>query len=325
MNLLRYRVELVLAAACWGSGTVAVKYALGGIAPMTVLMVELLSATAIVWLVVLARGITRPPRPGRLFLLGVFEPGLTYAAVDLGLMHTNASDASLLGGTESLFVVLLAAMFLRQRLNRMSLLAVCLAVAGVAALSGSAPSLATGWGNLLVVVGSLCAAIYVTLASRLAPETATLPMTAYQFLAGTVISLPFAIVQWSVDGSVLPSHSTPSQWAVAVLAGVVGLAASFLLYNHAIAAVPVTTAGMILNLIPLFGVVGAAAFLGERLNGWQAVGAVGILAGLVLFALAEDEPATEAGRPEPPLSGALIPPAGTTGGPIRTGDPQTPT
>ena len=139
--------------------------------------------------------------------------------------------------------------------------AVVIATVGVAALSGAAPSLAAGQGNLLVLAGSLAAAVYVTLASTIASTLDSLTMTAYQFLAGTIISVPFALTQWSVDGTVLPSTTTPAQWVVAVSAGIIGLALSFLLYNHAIGKVNVTTAGMMLNLIPLFGLTGAVLIL----------------------------------------------------------------
>lgn len=148
MTRLGYSLELILAAACWGLDAVAVKYALRGIPAMTLLLVELVCATAALWAVLLVRG-HRPPGVGwrRLAVLGLFEPGLTYAAVNLGLVYASASDASLLGGAESVFVVILAALFLRQRFSRTALIAVVLAVVGVSALSGSAPSLAAGWGT----------------------------------------------------------------------------------------------------------------------------------------------------------------------------------
>lgn len=297
MSPVRPTAELVAAAACWGAGIVAVKYALRGMSAMTLLMIELVSATLLLWVVLLVRGNSRPTNLGKLALLGLFEPGLTYAAVNFGLVHTNASDASLLSGTESLFVVVLASIFLRQRFTRTAVIAVFVATVGVATLSGSAPSLAASWGNLLVIVGSLCAAIYVTLASRIAPDMDALTMTAYQFLFGTLVSAPFAAAQWASDRSVLPAHSTAVEWVVAAMAGVVGLAGSFLLYNHAIRRVNVTAAGMALNLIPLFGLAGAVAVLGESVNLWQGLGAILILTGLVLFTLAEGE--VEAPAEEP--------------------------
>lgn len=292
---LRLLAELVLAAACWGGGNVAVKYAVGGIPAMTLLMIELLAATAVLWGVLLIRRWRDPSRVlrcraatiRRVALLALFEPALTYAGDNLGLTHASAADASLLAGTESIFVVILAVLVLKVKIGRVAVVAVLLAAVGVAALAGSVPSLAAGWGDLLVLAGSLSAAIYVTLASKVAPDMDALTMTGYQFLAGTILSTPFAVVQWSIDGQVLPHAATAGQWLAGLGAGVGGLALSFLLYNHAISRVNVATAGMILNLIPIFGLVGAVVALGESLDRWEVIGAVLILAGLAAFTLTE--------------------------------------
>jgi drug/metabolite transporter (DMT)-like permease len=293
----RYGFELVCAAACWGSGNVAAKYALGGIPPMTLLMVELLAATLVLWGVLLVHGHRRPPGLARLALLGFFEPGLTDAAVTFGLAHTSASDASLLAGTESVFVAILAVIFLQQRFNRAAIVAIGLAFIGVAALGSAAPTLSAGCGDLLVLAGSLAAAIYVTLAARVAPELDALTMTAYQFLAGLLVAAPFALAQWIVGGAVLSGATEPGQWAAAVAVGVFGLALSFLLYNHAIGRVNVTTAGMVLNLIPLFGLLGAVLVLGDTVDVWQGLGAALILGALVLFTTAERKPEPHPGAP----------------------------
>ena len=69
---------------------------------------------------------------------------------------------------------------------------------------------------------------------------------------------------------------------MAVASGI-ALAAGFLLYNYAIVRVPVTTAGMILNTLPVFGVAAAIAFLGERITWAQVAGAVVILIAFFLF------------------------------------------
>lgn len=311
VSSVRHYGELVVAAGCWGGGTVAAKFALRGIPSMTLLVVELAAATVVLWCVHLARGGGRPTgKYGRLFLLGLFEPGLAYAALTLGLMYTSASDASVLAGTESVFVVLLAAIFLHQPVSRRALAAVLTMMAGVAVLGGGAPSWNAGWSNLLVLAGALCAAVYVILASRIAPQLAAIPMTAYQFLAGSLVSLPFVVAQWSISGHVLPENATAAQWLAGVGAGVGGMALSFLLYNHAISRVEVTSAGMILNLIPIFGLVGAAVALGESIDGWQAAGASLVVVAMVLFTLSDrPRPAADTEATDP----IVMAPIGSSG------------
>jgi drug/metabolite transporter (DMT)-like permease len=50
-----------------------------------------------------------------------------------------------------------------------------------------------------------------------------------------------------------PSHVAARFWFAATFVGVIGYAASFLLYNYAIARVRAAPASIIVNLIPVFG------------------------------------------------------------------------
>lgn len=301
-------LQLVLAAICWGSAMASSKYALGGFAPMTLLVIELAVATVVLWVMLLLSGHQRPPRLLGLALLGLFEPALTYAAVTFGLTFTGASEASLLAGTESVWVVVLSALVLRQRPGKRAILGVLAATIGVASLNGTSPTVEAGWGELLILGSALCAAIYVIMASRVATEVEPLTMTAYQFAFGLLFSLPFAVLPWLTGGSDDSTISPgPRHWAAAIFCGVIGMAASFLLYNRAISRVPVAIAGMTLNLIPLFGLVAAVLALGESIDGWQIAGAALILVGIMLFPTeAEEEPQ------EPPEADLLA--AGQTDG-----------
>lgn len=285
---------LVVASACWASANLFAKAGLATLPPMTLLAIQLAAATAVLWVALLVRGYRRPARMGLIATMGVLEPAIAYAAVNLGLTLTSASDASLLAGTETVFVVLLAWMFLGQRPSARTLGAVALAVAGVMVISGSAPSTDALAGNALVLLGALSAAGYVVVASRVAPDSDALALTAHQFLFGTIASAPFIAVQWSLDGPVVPASAPASAWVWATLAGIVGLALSFLLYNYALANVSSTTAGLSLTLIPVFGVLGAVLFLGEPLRLVQLAGAALILLGLIAYSTATRAASTTA-------------------------------
>lgn len=156
------------------------------------------------------------------------------------------------------------------------------------ALGGSAPSISAGAGDLLILVGSLCAALYVTLAGRVAPHVDEITLTAWQFLAGTPVAVPFVGVGL-VSGPAWTPRSSVAHWCVAAIAGIGGLAASFLLYNHTIAPVPTVVAGMTLNLIPIFGLAGGVLLLGESIGFWQLLGAALIISSTALFTLSESQ------------------------------------
>ncbi|MFI0975573.1 DMT family transporter [Streptomyces sp. NPDC021093] len=293
MKSLGWRGALVLAALCWGGSATFTKTALGSMQPMTLLAVQLAASAVVLWAVLLIRGgpLPRPTVP--LVLLGVLEPALSYAFFTFGLLRTTASNASLLTALESFFAIGLACLFLRERLTGGRVAALVLALAGVLALEGGGGgSFAPRLGDALVLIGVLCAATYVLLASRVAEEVDALTLTAYQFGFALLCVLPIAVTLWITGVETPPTSASPSDWGAAALSGVGGYALSFLLYHYAIASVTPTTAAMVLNLIPVFGLACAVLFLGEELTAPRLIGAALILAAVVAFSR-EPEPKQE--------------------------------
>lgn len=292
---VRFLLELVVAAACWGAGTVLVKFALDGLGAMAVLCLELLAATATVALLSGVRQVrrrragvrvTRPDGLARMVVAGLLEPGLANVGLTVGLTFASASDAAMLTGTESLFVMIMAAAWLGERPGRGALAGALVAASGVMCLNGSVPSASAGWGNLLVLGGACAAAGYSLVVSEVAPRTDTLTLTTVQFAAGGSLCLVLAGACRLVSHESWTSAATPSHVLAGLAAGILGTAVPFLLYNHAIEHVNVTSAAMVLNLIPLFGLIGATAVLGESLGRWQVLGGALILAGMTAFAVA---------------------------------------
>jgi drug/metabolite transporter (DMT)-like permease len=95
-----------------------------------------------------------------------------------------------------------------------------------------------------------------------------------------VTSVLFSALATGLDAWSMPQSM--SGWTGLALAGLgsaVGLLAFFAAFRH----ISPVRATMISNLEPLLGVLIAVAVLGERLQGWQWLGVVVVVAGLVLF------------------------------------------
>ena len=281
---------LVLATMLWGSCATFVKYALDSWQPLTLLTVQLTGANVVLWTAVALRGYRRPPQLGRLAFAGLLEPGLAYALITIGLLHTTASNAAVISGLEAGLIVLLAALFLREHLDRRKVLGLLLAVVGVLVLQGARPDSPANIGDALVFAGILSAALYALVAREVAGTVDSLSMTAHQFGFGLVVVLPFGAGEMVRGGpGVLTDHSVLS-WLVALGIGIVGFAVSFLLFNHALAFVRASHAGMILNLMPVFGVASAVVVIGERLGLGQLCGAAIVTASIFMFGSHEEDP-----------------------------------
>src|ERR1700729_1854164 len=203
---------LIIASLFWGTAVSVTKYALRGFGPITLLAVSLIGEPGLLWPVGIRRGPPPPPPWRRAVLLGLFEPALAYAGDLLGLARTSAANGALLSGLESVFIVLLAAVFLRERITGRITVAVVLALAGVMALERTGSFSGAGLGDLLVLAGVLSAAAYTIVARGMGDETDPLTVTAYQFATATILVLPAATFVWASHAETEPSHVAARFW-----------------------------------------------------------------------------------------------------------------
>jgi len=288
-------LALVAASACWGLGTVATKALLVEVPPLALLVVQLVPSVAFLWAAVpLTRAPLRLDRAAALAALsGLLEPGLAYTVGIFGLRLTSASSAALIGAAETPMTVLLAAVFLRERIGGRTLLRVAAAAAGVGlVILPHAEGLGDGafLGDGLVTAAALLAAAYVTVSRRLVGGIAPLPLAALQQTVG----LLWALLALAL-GTAVPFRLSLATALLAAVTGVVQYAFSFWLYLSALRRVPANRAALYLTLIPVFGVAGAAVALGERLALVQWVGAAVVVGAVQAVVRADRRAAATAG------------------------------
>jgi O-acetylserine/cysteine efflux transporter len=246
--------------------------------------------------------------------MGLCEPALAYVSETVGLTRTTATDGALIQGLECVFVVVLAALILREPINRAVAVAIGLATIGLVVLEGGGGLAGPGLGDGLVLFGALCAAAYTILARGLSPTEDPLSVTAVQFTVASVAALPAALLALAAGHERLPLSVDGRFLVVAALVGVVGYAGSFVLYNTAITAVHAAPAAVVINLIPAVGFLSAVALLGEPLTPYDVSGALLICASVAIFAVLDARaPEPELVVPEP---GPVVPEPVKTDAPV---------
>jgi drug/metabolite transporter (DMT)-like permease len=276
-------VLMVIAATSWGSGVVLTKVTLEQLAPLDVLGIELFVGTVVLWTAVAiwGRGGGSMGRWRAYAVLGVIDPGLSFALGDFGLQRTNATDGALLIASESLFAVALARPLLGERLGSRAGAAIALGFAGSVLLGLGATGGAgarTLVGDLLVLGGTAAAAAYSVGARRIASavDPEGLAVTATQMLAALLVSVP--VLALGVAGGHSHVGSADAAHLLAGLAtGVFSTAIPFVLFNVAIRDVEIAGAALISNVVPLIGVTLAVVLLGETLSSLEAVGGAAVL------------------------------------------------
>jgi drug/metabolite transporter (DMT)-like permease len=280
---------LVLAAACWGLGTVLTKNALAALPPFTLAVVQLTASCLFLWLLL---GVWRLVVPWngttlRLSLSGLLDPGLTITLTILGLSFTTASMTTLLFAAQPLVIIVLAWLLLREPLRRSLLLCATIATFGVVLVAGRAPGVAGSasvLGTGLILAAVLCCSLYLVITRQAIAQIKPLVLVTIQQTVG----LLWALTMWPLDGwlsaGVEWSAISTEAWIWASISGIVYYGLGFVCYCLGLRALPASKAAPFLSLTSLFGVGGAYLLLGERLSALQWLGALLIIGAMGLLA-----------------------------------------
>src|SRR5262245_45310071 len=187
---------MAMAATSWAAATVLTKVALGGLSPLDLLGIELVTSALAMACLSAARGRPFLPRSWPVFAaLGLLEPGLSFGLFDFGISRTGAADGALLIASESLFGVLLARVLLGEQLSAVIRGAVTVGFAGSVlvglAQAGHGASLG---GDLLVLAASALAACHGVGVRRMSAGADNLASTSTQLAAAALVVAPIVLI-----------------------------------------------------------------------------------------------------------------------------------
>ena len=264
----------------------ASKYALKSIQPLTLIFLRFLFASLILGILHFRQ--TRAPLlPGdrwKLSLISLIVPGLYFLAETYGLKFSSATSVSLLISTIPVFASLLAYFILGERVGLWRGAGIALSMAGVGAIltsgEGSAPAgKIIQAGNLLGLAAAVCAGLYMALGRDLLSRYSPRVITTFQ--AFFTAALFFPLAAWEQAGSPWPEVNAFTLLAVLYLALFCSVLA-FFLWNYGISRLEASKAAVFTNLAPVFTVLGATAFLGERILPAQIIGGILVIGGVSL-------------------------------------------
>lgn len=280
-------VAMLGAVSLWGPSFVATKVALRDLPPLTIAFLRFLIASCVlypVWRLSSHGAQLGRATHGRLFFGGVLGVTGYFILENLGVQRTTAGDAALLMAAIPVIVLLVEAAWLKQAVTRkrgagvvLSFAGVFLLISGGRAVGGSHRLL----GDLLVMAAAFLWAAY-SLLGRTVNSVPKLAVVTYQAVYGTVMLVPFALLEQSQWHLVSP-HSA----LAVVYLGVMCSAATYLLYNYALKTLAASQVTAFLNLVPVIGAAAAVLILSERLHLTQVLGGGVILLGVVMSTRAQ--------------------------------------
>ena len=257
---------LVLTTFFWGGSFLFTKIGVGSIPPQLFVLTRFILATLIMLLVcsrrlgklnyaTLARGVT----------VGT-ALGLTNLSFVFGIQGTSISRAGILNNLFVLFIPVITKIIWRDRIGRVNMGGIALAVAGIALLATSGGS-GFNRGDLLSTFCAFMIACHIISVSKVLKDDDVYLITLVQFATVSLIAGTATLLM------PLPSFSIPPSAVFSVLyCAIFPTVFCFTLQNIFQRYVTPTRAGLIYTLDPVWSLIAGFFVLGERLNSREWIG-----------------------------------------------------
>jgi drug/metabolite transporter (DMT)-like permease len=217
-------------------------------------------------------------------ILGILGVGCYNTFAYLALQHTTATNATLLNSFIPIATITLAFVLLGKRLHRLEAAGVFVSLAGVTIIvsRGSIDTLlglSLNTGDLWMLCAVLVWGLY-TVGLQWRPQGVhPMLMLAALTLVGIMVLTP--VYLWELSSGrhiVLSAASLTGILYTGVFPGFLG----YIFYNAGVAAVGPSRASLFIHLMPVFGIILAAIFLGERPYAYHFVGIALVFSGILL-------------------------------------------
>ncbi len=289
---------LLLTVCIWGTNFSIVKFGLSELSPLAFNAVRFACGGAALGVAARVAGQRwRFERRHLPFLigLGLLGNALYQLLFILGAAATTADNAALILGTVPAWVALGGSLAGVERVAPAGWLGIGLSFSGIAMIVLGADrgadfhfGGASLKGDALILLCALCWTAF-TLLMRLAVRHYR-PLTVTSFCA-VVGAVPLILLGLPELASLPPGSVSAGAWAAAVFSGVFAIGLGTLCWNFGVSHLGSARTSLYSNLVPLVALCVAWLALGETLTAQQGLGALAVIAGVVL-ARRHTQPAT---------------------------------
>ena len=219
-----------------------------------------------------------------LSLLGALGVGGFNTLVYVGLGETTATNGLLLNSAIPVLIALIGWAVLRQPLRAAQAAGIAISLAGVLAIVfkgdwSGVSALHFNRGDIWVFAAMIDWAIYTLLLAHRPKDIRPVSFLFITIATGLFAILPFYLGELATGARPV---FTPGTLAAMAYLGIFPSAVAYLFWNRGVAEVGGNRAGIFIHLMPVFGTLLAAAFLGEQFHAYHALGFALILGGIAL-------------------------------------------
>lgn len=272
----------------WGGTFVAGKLAAQNVGPFSIAFLRFTIASAFLLPLTRKREGRFPVINGSQFILivllgltGIFAYNVLFYK---GLRIIEASRAALIVATCPIFITILSALFLKEKITPLKALGIAVSVCGAAVVisKGDVSRIIEGGlgrGEFYIFCCVLSWAIYSLIGKAVMKDLSALTAVSYSAAVGAVALFVPAWLEGLIGNVV---HQSARDWVCIFYLGVFGTVIGFVWYYQGVDRLGPTRAGLFINFVPIFGVLCARLFLKEQITLSLAAGAALVISGAYL-------------------------------------------
>lgn len=275
----RRLIPLFAAFVLWGSQYVISKIALRTVPPVTLLALRYLVSVPALFIVLRLRHALTPVKKGDwpiLFAIGFTGYFASFCLQMLGINRLTGSVSSLLGAMNPIFIPILAALFLHERITPAKIACVALSMAGVIVIVGVDGTVDASGALLMlasVFLWSTASIIIRRVSGRYDPMQIA--------LIAILCALPLT-GGWSlIELQSAPCSFTLESVLAVLYMGVLGTAVTHSLWNYSLRVMDASFCSMFYPMQPLVSSILGVLFLHEAVTPGFVIGALMICCGIV--------------------------------------------
>jgi drug/metabolite transporter (DMT)-like permease len=270
--------DLILLAALWGGSFLFMRYAAPAFGALPLMWLRVAVATVCLLPLLIWHGQVAALRQriGVVTVMGLFNSAIPFVLIAWATLSITAGLASILNATVPIMTAVIGAVWLRDRLGAGRVAGLVIGMSGVVLLAADKADFkpgGSGWALLAMLAATACYGFAANFTKRHLTGVPPMVNAAGSQIVSAVALTPFALWAWPAQ--------TPGMlaWGAALALGIGCTAIAYVLFFRLIERVGASRAVTVTFLVPVFGTLWGALFLGEAVTGPMLVGGAIVLVG----------------------------------------------
>lgn len=278
---------LIIACLLWGFQPVTIKIVTQEMNILTVIPLRFLFVSLILFVIMKITGEKNflPPQKCllSLCLMGFFGITVSNGVQFTGLQYSSVGNMTLISTTAPVITVILARIFLNEKLNLVQIIGIIISFLGTLYLISKGnlttfTQLNFNKGDIFFFIGEVAWVIYILLSIPILKKISVLSATAWSGLFGAILTAIFA--HFTVGFYIVPLSTLALYSLLFIILG--GGIAAMLCWNLGTKKVGASNSAIFLNLLPVVGIISAYFTLNEPITMQKIISGIFIIFGVYI-------------------------------------------